>query len=66
MKFKNLFLSVLALLPSVAFAHPGHEASALHLHAGVPTALNAFNPAMVATSLLIGSILLASRLFKRR
>ncbi len=66
MKLKNLVLSILALTPSLAFAHPGHEASALHLHVGVPGALNSINPVFIAAGLLVGSLFLASRLYKGR
>jgi hypothetical protein len=66
MKLKTLFLGVLALSPCVAFAHPGHSTSPLHLHVGLPNALNAINPAVVAAGLFVGSLLVASRLFKSR
>ena len=66
MKLKNVVLSVLALTPSLALAHPGHEASALHLHVGIPSALNSINPVFVSASLLVGSLFLAYRLNKGR
>jgi hypothetical protein len=66
MKFKNLFLSLLAVSPSLAVAHPGHGTSALHLHVGAPDALNSIDPTMMAAGLLVGSLLLAFRLSKGR
>jgi hypothetical protein len=66
MKLKRLLLAVLALAPSFASAHPGHAASALHLHSGTPSALNSFDPTVVAATLLVGSLLLASRLRNQR
>ncbi len=65
MKLKNLFLGLLAIAPSVAFAHPGHSASALHLHAGTPSILNAVDPSIVAVGLFVSSLMLASRLRNR-
>jgi hypothetical protein len=66
MKLKSLLLAALALAPSFASAHPGHAASALHLHSGTPSALNAFDPTILAVTLLLGSLLLASRLRNQR
>ena len=70
MRLKKFFVSVLALAPSLApslaSAHPGHEASTLHLHVGLPNALNAINPGVVASGLLIASLLVTSRLLKDR
>lgn len=66
MKLKNLFLSILALSPSLVFAHPGHEASALHLHVGVPSPLNGINPALISAGLFVGSLLVVARLLKNR
>lgn len=66
MKLKSLLFTALALAPSFASAHPGHAASALHLHSGAPSVLNAFDPAVVAATLLVGSLLLASRLRNQR
>jgi hypothetical protein len=66
MKFKNLFLSLLAVSPSLAVAHPGHGTPALHLHVGAPDALNSIDPTLIAASLLVGSLLLAFRLHKGR
>jgi hypothetical protein len=66
MNLKNLFFSVLALSPSLAVAHPGHETSALHLHVGIPSAMNSINPLMLAAGLFVGSLFLAASLFKSR
>jgi hypothetical protein len=66
MKLKNLFLSLLAVSPSLAVAHPGHATSALHLHVGAPDALNSIDPTLVAAGLLLGALLLASHLQKGR
>jgi hypothetical protein len=66
MKFKNLFLSLLAFSPSLAVAHPGHGASALHLHVGGLDALNSVDPTIIAAGLLAGSLLLAFSLQKER
>ena len=66
MKLKNLFLSLLAVSPSLAVAHPGHATSALHLHVGTPDALNSIDPTLVAAGLLLGALLLAFRLQKGR
>jgi hypothetical protein len=66
MKFKNLFLSLLAVSSSLAVAHPGHGTSALHLHVGAPAALNSIDPTLIAAGLLVGSLLLAFRLHKGR
>ena len=66
MKLKNLFLSLLAVSPSLAVAHPGHATSALHLHVGAPDALNSIDPTLVAAGLLLGALLLAFRLQKGR
>jgi hypothetical protein len=66
MNLKNLFLSVLALSPSLAVAHPGHETSALHLHVGIPSTMNSLNPLLLAAGLFVGSLFLAARLSKSR
>jgi hypothetical protein len=66
MKLKSLLFAALALAPSFASAHPGHGAFTLHLHSGTPSVLNAFDPMVVAATLLVVSLLLASRLRNQR
>jgi hypothetical protein len=66
MKLKRLVLCLLSLSPSLAVAHPGHEAPTLHLHVGAPTALNSIDPTLIASGLFVASIVLAVRLLKGR
>lgn len=40
MKFQRILSVAAGLLPSALFAHPGHEATGLHIHAGTPSASN--------------------------
>ena len=63
MNFRSLALSLAAFLPAGAFAHPGHAASALHSHAGVPAAGNGFEVWILAGALvvMVASVMRPSR-----
>jgi hypothetical protein len=65
MKVEKILILFFACFPIIASAHPGHVASSLHLHVGAPSAPTGFDPSMIAAGLLMGSILVASRLHKR-
>ncbi|NBV85458.1 MAG: hypothetical protein EBS01_04170 [Verrucomicrobia bacterium] len=66
MKLRSLLFSALALVPMFASAHPGHDASALHLHLGNPGANNALDLRLTFAALVVGLIAQALRAFKRR
>ena len=66
MKLRSLLLSALAMAPMFASAHPGHDATALHLHLGMPAANNALDLRLTFAALVLGLIVPALRAFKRR
>jgi hydrogenase/urease accessory protein HupE len=66
MKSNSIVFSTLALSSSFALAHPGHEASALHLHVGVPGPLNTINPLWIAVGLFAGALCVGIRILKGR
>ena len=63
MNFRSLALSLALFFPTGAFAHPGHASTALHLHAGVPTAGNALDVWILAAALvgMMASVMRPSR-----
>lgn len=66
MKIQRLLLAALALSPAVALAHPGHDASALHLHAGIPSVANTVDLRLAVAGLVLGLAYLGFLSFKRR
>ncbi|MEI6713295.1 MAG: hypothetical protein WCO60_06055 [Verrucomicrobiota bacterium] len=66
MKIQRVVLAALSLTPALAFAHPGHEVNALHLHAGVPTASNSLDLRVLCAGLVLGLAVHAFRSAKRR
>jgi hypothetical protein len=66
MKIQRLLFAILSLSPAVALAHPGHEASELHLHAGAPTIFNSVDLRLVAAGLVLGLVYHGIRSFQRR
>ena len=62
MKFSRLLALALWAPATLCFAHPGHDASALHLHAGPSLPRNSFEIGWIALGLLLSALLLrASR-----
>jgi hypothetical protein len=66
MKSPRILSLVLALSPMIASAHPGHEASALHLHMGLPSAANTLDLRLTFAALVLALGWQALRLSKRR
>jgi hypothetical protein len=66
MKLESI-LAIIALLgSSIANAHPGHEASGLHLHAGTPAASNSVDLQIACAALVLGLAYQTYRQLKRR
>jgi len=66
MKFVNLLVCSLTLAPVLANAHPGHSDNALHLHLGLPAAVNSVDLRLTFGVLVLGVLHLALRASKRR
>lgn len=66
MKFPRAFALTLALCPAIAFAHPGHDASALHLHLGAPTASTSSEIWLLGVFLALASVGVALRSLRSR
>lgn len=66
MKLRSILFSALTLAPVAAFAHPGHDINALHLHLGVPTSGNALDLRLTFAALVLGLVFHAVRTIKRR
>ena len=65
MNAKRLIFTAITLIPVVGAAHPGHESSALHIHLGTPTALNALDLRLLFGALILGLAYQAMRATKR-
>ena len=66
MKLKNVFFAALALAPTLASAHPGHEATVLHLHIGNPGVSNAVDLRLTFAALVLCLAVQTLRGCKRR
>ncbi len=66
MKVKNILVAAIALGPAFASAHPGHEASALHLHLGSADASNALDLRLTFAALVLCLAYQTLRISKRR
>lgn len=66
MKLNKFVAAVVCLLPSIASAHPGHEANALHLHLGAPLSTNTFDLRLTLGALVLALAWQGFRAFQRR
>ena len=65
MNATRLIVTAIALIPVIGSAHPGHESSALHLHLGVPTAVNSLDLRLTFGALVLALAYQAMRALKR-
>jgi multisubunit Na+/H+ antiporter MnhC subunit len=66
MSHKSFSALILALVPTLASAHPGHDPNVIHLHAGIPSAANTLDLRLIFAALVIGVCFQAFRAVNRR
>ncbi|MEK0445784.1 MAG: hypothetical protein RLZZ399_1105 [Verrucomicrobiota bacterium] len=66
MKFRPILAAALLLAPSLAFAHPGHHGSALHLHLGIPATSPSLDLGLACAALVLGCAYHGFRVLKKR
>ena len=66
MKLNTFVAAAVCLLPSLSSAHPGHEASALHLHIGAPLPTTTIDLRLTLGALVLALAWQGFRTFQRR